>query len=249
MSDSSIPDLNHTLNALHEVAKSIQAQIPPDITRNLHKSVEALYSSELNETLANLKDFSSKWSACFESSEYKRAAQALSEAYRAYLARSIKPAVPYMTEEQLETAEEILPEITETPDQPTQKPRRSLTVNDCLVILQILISIIAFLLTQLPDAQLEEIIEQNEVIIEQNDRLISQEDEKLLLLHQLTEAANNMGELICNFGEESDTTAEIIDDPAEITEDPDDGSDFEDHADDRSRLDQVDDLQDDDGSF
>ncbi len=258
MSENNLNDLNRTWEKLNEIIKSVYSHSPSSFTLNLHEYLNTYYSSQtqIDETLAKLSDLYVRLSERFESPEFKQSTETVYDAYRSYLAESIKPAISYMTEEQRETVEEILPEISEAPDQTAQKTHRALTKSDWISLLGILLSLISLLVSQLPDSQLEQIAAQNTEIIEQNERLLTQEDEKIALLYQLAETANNVNDLIGELSEEPDPAVEItndlselVDDSAELDEDSDDFSDLDDETEDRGRLDQIDNTQEDDSSF
>ena len=174
---------------------------------------------------------------------------------------AIRASSEYMTEEQIECAEKISPEIL-NPEQPASTQPRRLTLSEFIALVSLFTAIIFGILQQLPDKQLEELAEQNEIIIAQNDEaacrrqqlveqnevLIDQKSKELELLQQLVDARQEIIEYINENGDllvdgedllvERDRAVLKIDDGAEAAADPPEAEADADGSDDQTDTDQ-----------
>lgn len=256
MDDKQLPDYSALTAALKRYADLSKPLLDPAVQEAVKRLGEQL---PRYQDLGGYSAFSQRLTEILKSydlSAMRRASENLSITMREYVALTVSRAKPYMSDEQLEEIEEILPEVSDSPDQPPQKERRPLSISDWIAILSFLVTLIFSIVALLPDAQLEQIAEQNEQIIDQNEQMIEQNDERIALLYQLLETAQDVDDLIGDLSKETDPAVEIshdlselAEDPAESDEDSDDLSDLDDDPDDCGRLDQLDDAQQDDSSF
>ena len=256
MDDKQLPDYSALTAALKRYADLSKPLLDPAMQEAVKRLGEQLPRFQDLEGISAIQKSLNSILESYDLSAVQRASENLSITMREFVALTLSRAKPYMSDEQLEEVEEILPEVSDSPDQPPQKERRPLSISDWMVLFNLLLTLVFSIVAQLPDAQLEQIADQNEQIKEQNEQMIEQNDEKIALLYQLLETAQDVDDLIGDLSEEPDPAVEISHDLSELAEDPteavediDDSSELDDDPDDRGRLDQIEDAQEDDSSF
>ena len=222
--------LQDTLRQIAETSASVSQLIPKisfsqlDSMRQRINEINSVYSSDffrsLNDTARQISRISVE-SLPDLRTPLLSVQDALLEAFAV--------AKPYMSPDQIQEAEEIVPDIFEpAPLEEPRKPSPKLTFEKICVLLSLLLNIISLIIYTLPNKQLEQITEQNAVQIEQNEKMYSAEEETLAALRQLIETAQDVSDALDAFDQEPDSITDApeelslpADDPAEIDDDLD----------------------------
>lgn len=175
--------------------------IPDSLVKALETS--SLWSSRIQE-------ITSAYSAALKSVSGVQ----LSETTCDTISRSLLSAQQHMSEEQLHAVEAAVPDLRDPSHvAPISMSHKRWSAKDLLAVLSLLLQLIQIYVGQLPDKQLDQlidntdiIIEQNYEMIEQNYEMIEQQDEELSLLRDLCLAAQEVSDALDEISEEDDDT-------------------------------------------
>ena len=163
-------------------------------------------------SLADTSSYMSTLSKMQQLSQSFKDSLPVSDELQQSIIRVLRSAVSYMDDDQKAVVDEIDPEIlNSSPEQSAVKPKLSIPV--LLAILNLLMSLVFFIVQRLPNEQLEEIAAQNEVMIEQNEDLIRQNSEEIALLQQLADTGNQIADLLEDAGVDIEDLTDLQTDP------------------------------------
>ena len=193
----SYPDFSETFSTL----KQAQAALAQSIGT----------VSMMSRTIANaLPDFSSSLRQLVETVALSQepCVSTLTVEIQSAVEETLRAGWQYMNDDQRSAIDEIDPCIL-SPSEERSTSRLKLSFAEMLMIISILISLASIIIQLLPDAQLDEIIEQNAIAIEQQEALIAQNDEKLSLLRQINETSQKLLDCIDQLDDPADYAADV----------------------------------------